>query len=891
MTARTPGRLVPVLAFLAVSLIPGEFGRAAARPASGSPPPESYRTAPRASVQEARPDTVRVAALRRWPPYYRWSSGREPTGFAVESFREIAERAGLYPVFRRYASFPDAIRALREGEVDVLPDLGDIPSRREWAAFTEPVQTFPVVIFTRQAGPNLQDLSDLEGYTVGVVEENVGADLVPDRSAIETEVYPNVEGAMFALLAGGVDAVIYPKPVLLSLARRVGAADELRASPAALHEVRRAIAVSPTRRALLTRLDSAVQSYVGSPAYERTYRRWFGQAEPFWTVERVAWFAGGGLLLVVVILSGWRYRSVRRLNDRLRTSQRRFRQLAESIQEVFWLKDPDEDQMLYVSPAYRTIWGRPVDELYEDSDSWIESIHPDDRERMAEHFLSSTATSLEKEYRIVRGDGEIRWIRDDAFPVRDEDGEVIRVAGVARDVTERKRLEEQLRHQALHDPLTSLANRALLEDRIEQALTRARRRSAPMALLMVDIDRFKRINDSLGHTAGDRILQTVARRLRDAVRDEDTVARWGGDEFVVLATNVEDREDLEALRQRIAQTVCRPATVVGEEVPVSATMGGLLVGPSDLSGAVPVTEPEELVRYADQALHRAKEKAASSFRLFEPQEDRSVGGLKQLHRERDLRRGMEAGEFELAYQPIVELGTGRLWGVEPLARWRHPERGLIAPGEFIPLAEETGLIRDLGNTILSRALDEVAAWKRESEDGKRTDVRTTLNVSAHQFESEGLASRIEEALGDPALDPDSVYIEVTETAIMRSTGRIADLRDLGIRVLVDDFGTGYSSFLYLRDLDVDGLKIDMSFVQGLGQNLGNAAIVETILTLGEQLDLSVIAEGIETEDQLEALIDMGCRLGQGYLFARPGSLDDVNGVLPPASDPSAARSD
>ena len=573
----------------------------------------------------------------------------------------------------------------------------------------------------------------------------------------------------------------------------------------------------------------------------------------------------------------------KRREEALMESERRFRQMAENIDEVFWLRDPEAQEILYVSPASEEVWGMPPKELKDDLSAWLEVVHPEDRERIRGVVFDEQYHAFQEEYRLIHPDGEVRWVRDQAFPVRNEDGEVCRVAGVTRDVTERRRLEEELRHRALHDSLTGLPNRVLLEDRLEQAVGQAKRRSEAAAVVMTDLERFKRINDSLGHTAGDRVLQEVAHRIEESVRSEDTVARWGGDEFCVLLKDLGGEEDLKTACRRLRRGVRESLQIMGEEIPLEMTLGAVLISSSHPSAFAGTTAPEDLVRYADHALHLAKEKAGCSFHLLQPDRDAGIDRNHELRREQDLRRGLEAEEIEPAYQPIVELTTGGMWGVELLARWRHPERGQVGPGDFIPLAEETGLIHELGRRVLRQACEDLAHW---SQKGAET-TQVAANISGRQFEAEGFAGEVEDILQESGLDPGRVCFEVTETAIMRATERIDELRDLGIRVLIDDFGTGYSSFLYLRDLDVDGLKIDMSFVQGLGNSAGNEAIIETILTLGDALGVGVIAEGIETDHQLRGLREAGCEFGQGFYFARPKTADEMTTYL--GNDGSAAR--
>lgn len=835
-------------------------------PLEGDPPPAS--AADRVAPQPGS-DTVRVAALQRWPPYYRWAEGGEPTGFAVESFRTIARSAGLVPAFRRFPDFPAAIEAFRRGEVDVIPNLGDVPSRRGWASFTSPVQTFPVVLFSRETGPDLVDLSDLPGRTVGVVRENLGATLLAGRPSVAREVYGGVEEALFGLLAGEVDAVVYPRPVLLALARDIGAENEVRASDSALAEVKRAVAVRPERVELHARLDSAVSGYVGSAAYDRAYRRWFGRSQPFWTVRRVAWAAGAGLLLAVVLLAGWRYRTVQHLNRKLRDSERRFRQLAENIEEVFWLRDPESEEMLYVSPAYEDVWGRPVADLYEDPGAWVRAIHPNERERVRELVIRDAATSFDQEYRIVRPDGEVRWIRDRAFPVRNENDEVYRVAGVAQDVTGSKRMEDQLRWRALHDLLTGLANRSLLQDRLEQGLARSRRREEPLGLLMLDVDEFKRVNDSLGHTAGDQVLTALARRLEAAVREEDTVARWGGDEFVVVLPDLAEPDAVTEAWERIRSAIRPPLEIEGKSVHVDLTAGAVVHADGDHPRTVRAQNPEELVRFGSLALHWAKENKPGGFDFYDRARMEEEGPVL-IQREEELRDALERGEIFPHYQSVVRLEDRSCESVEALARWQHPEEGMLGPAEFIPLAEKLGLIGQLQYAVVRRGCRDLATWEETTGDG--TAPRIRFNISGQQFGDLALAEKLEEAVREAGARPEQVVVEVTETSLMRVPATVDALRGAGFEVSIDDFGTGYSTLTYLRDLDVDELKIDMTFVQGIVDSPSDSALVDTMLTLGQRLGLRVVAEGIETEGQLRKLRSIGCAYGQGYLFGRPGPL-------------------
>lgn len=433
------------------------------------------------------------------------------------------------------------------------------------------------------------------------------------------------------------------------------------------------------------------------------------------------------------------------------------------------------------------------------------------------------------------------------------------------------RTREQLRHQALHDPLTGLPNRALLADRIEQGVARSRRSGTPLGLIMLDIDRFKRVNDRLGHAAGDRVLSEVARRLEEAVRREDTVARWGGDEFVIVLPELERVEGLARVRERIREQVRPPIDTAREPVHVDVTLGAVVRGAGDHRRAVQTDDPDELVRFGSLALHRAKEDAPAGFRVFDPDEERE--GAAEVRRERELRDALGRGDIVPHYQPVVRIEDGSVVRVEALARWRHPDRGLLSPADFVPLAEDLGLIGAVDDAVRRRGCRTVAEWK-DHLDGGRT-LELAVNVSGRRFGDPELAETLEREVRRAGLRPGQVILELTETTLMRKPAGVEAVRRRGFRVYVDDFGTGYSSLGYLRDLELDGLKIDLSFVQGIVDSAPDAAIVETLLTLGDRLDLEVVAEGVESQAQRERLRGLGCELGQGFLFARPASAEET----------------
>jgi diguanylate cyclase (GGDEF)-like protein/PAS domain S-box-containing protein len=444
------------------------------------------------------------------------------------------------------------------------------------------------------------------------------------------------------------------------------------------------------------------------------------------------------------------------------------------------------------------------------------------------------------------------------------------------EVTERKRVEGRLLHQAMHDPLTGLPNRHLFMERLGHALLRYHRRETGLfAVLFLDLDRFKVVNDSLGHHVGDELLQVVGDRLRASLRASDTVARFGGDEFAVLLEELEDLDEATHIADRLGQAVAAPINLSGYEVFSSASIGIALC-----SGGM--ERPEYLLRNADVAMYRAKGAGASRYEVF----DRAMHAqaLGRLQMETDLRRALVRGEFRLRYQPIISLARGEMTGVEALLRWDHAERGLTSPTEFIPVAEETGLILPLGAWVLREACGQLAEWRREFP---QTRIALNVNLSAKQFGQVDLVERIRAALDEAGLDPRHLKLEITESAIIDHPGSagamLRQLKEQGIQVQMDDFGTGYSSLSSLHSLPLDALKVDRSFVARIPDDGATTQMVRTITLLARGLDLAVIAEGVETQAQLDEVRAMGCDYAQGFLFAPPLDPSGIRDLL--AEDP------
>ena len=541
-------------------------------------------------------------------------------------------------------------------------------------------------------------------------------------------------------------------------------------------------------------------------------------------------------------------------------SEQRYRTLAENSPVGIW-QISAERRTLYMNPVMcAMIEVDGVEDLADDSYEGFmapDSVAAMEQER--ENWLDGESSNLEAQI-LGRRSGEARDVVISGAPLTATGGEVMGLLMTVVDITERKKVEETIRHMARHDALTSLPNRTMFQDRLQQALLNAKRVGRILAVLYLDLDHFKDINDTLGHPIGDLLLQRVSDRLLVCARDSDTVARLGGDEFAIIATNLSQVDDVTVLARRIIDTLGQPFDLEGQKVH-TATSIGITLYPADNH------DPDQLLRNADMALYRAKDAGRGRYQFYDAEMDTEVQNRKEM--EHDLRLGIERGEFKLLYQPQVDLSDGKVVGAEALIRWHNPERGVVMPNDFIPLAESTGLINPLSEWVLLTACSQAKAWQLSG----LPPIRVAVNLSAVQFKTTNLASIVTRALKQAELAPQWLELEITESVMMGDIDRVIplmnNLRELGIKLSVDDFGTGFSSLTYLKQFPVEKLKIDQSFVRNIVTDADDAAIAKTIVRLGQSLGITVIAEGVETVEQLSYLRHMDCDEAQGYYFAKP----------------------
>jgi diguanylate cyclase (GGDEF)-like protein/PAS domain S-box-containing protein len=558
--------------------------------------------------------------------------------------------------------------------------------------------------------------------------------------------------------------------------------------------------------------------------------------------------------------------------ETLRQREEHFRALIENASDIITILGRD-GTIRYESPSVERILGYKPEDLV--GTRAFDYVHPGDLPEVMSAFIKGVATPgmvISLEFRFWHKDGTWRIIEAVASNMLD----VPSIAGIvinSRDITARKMAEERLMHDAFHDGLTGLPNRALFRDRLGQTMRRARRRKDHLfAVLFLDLDRFKVINDSMGHMMGDDLLVAIARRLKTCTRPGDTIARLGGDEFTILLDDIEDEQEASLVADRIHEELSLPFNLDGQRVYVTASIGIAL-------GADGYRKPEELLRDADTAMYRAKMLGKARHVVFD--KAMHARAVAQLQLESDLWQVIERNQLVLHYQPMVELGSGRVIGLEALVRWNHPQRGLIMPAQFIPLAEETRLIAQVGRWVLKEACRQMRSWQKRLATA--FPISVSVNLSGKQLAQPDLIEQVEQVLKETGLDPEWLKLEITESVVMENAkatvAMLGRLRALGLELHIDDFGTGYSSLSYLHRFPVDRLKIDRSFVSNMSMEDKNSEIVRTIIQLARNLGMGVVAEGVQTAEQLAHLKALGCEHGQGYFFSRPLAADQVDSLI------------
>ena len=821
----------------------------------------------------AAPRDVRVGVYENEPKIFKGPSG-QPSGILGDLLAEMAQREQwkLVPVQCEWQQCLDALKA---GTIDLMPDVAFNESRDVLFDFHKIPALLSWSQIYKRSGVQINSALDLKDKRIAVLEGSIQKTYLTDLlkgfglAAIFVQVSTFQQG-FESVASGGADAAAVNRFYGDQNAPRY----RLESTPILFQPAKLFYATTAGKNPdLLAAIDTYLEQWGSQPdsPYHLILKRWM-EAPPKFSVPRYIWLGLSALLFlfvasmaVVVLLR----REVSKKTQSLRASEDKLATILNSVEAYIYIKGPDL-RYEYVNRKVSELFCAEPAQIVGQSDAAFFDAPTVEKIRFNDQQVLQDGLRVEAEEVNRSADGShVRTFLSVKLPLRRDDGTIYALCGISTDITAHKQAEEAIHQLAYFDPLTKLPNRRLLLEHMQAALASSERRNDCGALLFVDVDNFKDLNDTLGHHVGDILLQQMAQRLGGCTRSQDTVARQGGDEFVVMLQSLGTHMDESALQARqvaekIVQRLSEPYQLEGKEFKSSVSLGVAM-----FSGKV--MGQDDLLKQADLAMYRAKADGRNRVSFFDPQMQAQVKERTAL--EADLRVGIAQSQFVLHYQPQFRF-DGIQIGVEALVRWNHPQRGLVAPSVFIPVAESSGLILPLGQWILLQACQQAVTW---SVDPAKAQWVVSINVSARQFRQPGFVQQVREALESAGAQAHHIELELTESQLVDDVGGVVEkmtaLKELGVRISLDDFGTGYSSLSMLKNLPLDQLKIDQSFVRDLRVDAQDRSIVRAILTLGESLGLRVIAEGVETEVQRGILLELGCSYFQGYLLGRPAPAD------------------
>jgi diguanylate cyclase (GGDEF)-like protein/PAS domain S-box-containing protein len=851
-------------------------------------PPEVFLTAEEKAWLQQHP-RLRLAPDPNFPPIEFFDEQGRYQGLVADYYRLIEARLGIQFEIVHAASWEEVVKLARSHEVDIVGAAQWTPSRADYLLFSPPLLDIPNVIIARSGSQDMQTLNDLAGRRVVITQGNALDEYIRSQyPSIRLQPVPDDLSALQDVAFGDADATVVNLAIASYLIDRYGIANLRVAGDSGKSNA--LYIASRSDWPILNRILSKGLASITDDERQAITQRWVHlEGGTYRLLNRhaiIALLTALAILLAAGLLVAlWNrllrhklalqasalnqeYQERLQAQEALKASEENYRQVFNAANDAIFVHDAETGAILDVNQRMLEMYRiRYEDALRTTADQLGSGIPPYSREE-ARQWIEKTLTEGPQvfEWQARRADGELFWV-EVGLRATTIAGQK-RVLAVARDISERKQAAEKAAFYAMHDPLTALPNRRLLTDRLEQAIALAHRHEGEAALLFIDLDRFKAINDTLGHGIGDELLVRIAERLRGLMRESDTVGRLGGDEFLAVVQELRQKEDASLVAQKILDTLSRPFMVGDRELTVSVSIG-IALYPQDGDSV------ESLIRSADMAMLAAKHAGRHGFRFFDPRID-SIAA-ERLALETRLRQAFESGKLYLHYQPQVALKDCQLLGVEALLRWQDSERGSISPLHFIPVAEASGLIIPIGAWVLREACKRAQHWNA----ARATPLGIAVNISSLQFRP-ALVEEVKAALADSGLPPHLLELELTESVVMGQDSDVLALmnalRELGVRLSLDDFGTGYSSLSYLKAFPLDKLKVDRSFIKDMPQDVNDTKLVEAMLAIARTLELKVVAEGVETREQLAALRAMGCDAVQGYYCYRPLSEDDMTGL-------------
>jgi polar amino acid transport system substrate-binding protein len=810
-------------------------------------------------------------------PPFKFLEDDEIHGFEIE-LNQLIFSDNYYRFEYKFDTWEKVYEKLKNGEIDTCGLLVVNEERKKDILFSDTVLSIYISIYSKERKERI-DIKDLGKYRVGVGKEQYSEHILKNTVGISNYTcFTNVEEAVEALNHGEIDVIFENQDAVNHFLIKKGLTGKIITHKTDLFPVKVAYGVSKKNPQLVQYINERLDRVKKSGTYEELFRKhFFRHSDYYKTKQKIKNFAGMFVVFVLLVLLqvyirhlkkkvSKAYRELRKQHEWLRITLLSIGEAVITTDENAIVTFSNYETQKLLGLSEDEISGRKLDKLLSGLVNKNENVYKIPIEKVINH---GELIKLETDLSLMTPHGK-KLVEGTAAPIRNDSGVIIGAVIALKDITEIKKKEEILYNMEYYDPLTGLPNRSLFTDRLNMALAQSKRNNEMCALIILDLDNFKAINDTLGHSVGDMLLKQVAEKIKGYLREVDTVARIGGDEFIIIQPQIKEISDATRAADRILKKFQKPWILEGKEYYITASMG-IGIYPNDGE------DQQTIFKNADTALYRAKELGRNNYQLYTESMNQKV--LQRLDIENSLRRAIEREEFVLFYQPQIDIKTGKIVGFEALLRWYHPGYGLVPPMEFIPIAEDSGLIVAIGEWVLKTACRQNKKWIDSGLEPRLISV----NLSARQFQRNDVVEVIDKIRSDSGLEPELLELEITESTAMQDLSFTIDvlnqLRKKGIRVSLDDFGTGYSSLNYLRQLPIDTLKIDKSFVRDITANSKEEAIAKTVISLAHKLDLTVVAEGVETKEQFLFLKKERCDKVQGYLFSKPLPAEEIEKML------------